>query len=83
MPRPDERFRHNLARSLRAIALLGSICVVGQGAAQATPQTRSTPAPRVAVQSTAIAINNLSYDAERHSLVLDISGPVTISTRSL
>jgi AMIN domain len=31
----------------------------------------------------AVQINNMSYEAERHSVVLEITGPVTISTRSL
>jgi hypothetical protein len=30
-----------------------------------------------------VSINNLRYEADRHSVVLDISGPVTIATRSL
>lgn len=30
-----------------------------------------------------VQINNISYEANRHSVVLDITGPVTISTRSL
>ena len=30
-----------------------------------------------------VHINNMAYEAPRHSIVLDITGPVTISTRSL
>lgn len=36
-----------------------------------------------AYASSAIHVNNLSYDHARHSLVLDITGQVTIGTRSL
>jgi hypothetical protein len=30
-----------------------------------------------------VQINNLAYEADRHSVVLEISGPLTVSTRSL
>jgi hypothetical protein len=39
--------------------------------------------PSPAMADGPVKINNLSYERDRHSLVLDITGPVTISTRSL
>lgn len=39
--------------------------------------------PTAAQAEGPVHINNISYEAPRHSVVLDITGPVTISTRSL
>ena len=39
--------------------------------------------PNPADAGATVHVNNLSYEADRHSVVLAISGPVTISTRSL
>lgn len=40
-------------------------------------------APGAARADGPVEINNISYEVPRHSVVLDITGPVTISTRSL
>ena len=40
-------------------------------------------APVSAHAGATVLINNLAYEAERHSVVLEISGPLTVSTRSL
>lgn len=39
--------------------------------------------PPAAHAGATVQINNLAYEADRHSVVLEISGPLTVSTRSL
>ncbi|MFN3431871.1 MAG: AMIN domain-containing protein, partial [Candidatus Sericytochromatia bacterium] len=39
--------------------------------------------PPTAHAGATVQINNMAYEADRHSVVLEISGPLTVSTRSL
>lgn len=68
------------ASLLRAAVVLGLAAIPSWTAEAAPPAHGAMAAAR---KDAAVHINNLSYDRGRHSLVLDISGQVTISTRSL
>ena len=52
------------------------------GIRSAMPSHRMRVAPSARAEEP-VVISGLSYDARRHSLVFDITGPVTISTRSM
>jgi hypothetical protein len=58
---------------MKLIATIACAAFLGTAAAFAAPQRPEAP----------VFVNNLAYDAARHSLVLDITGPVTISSRAL
>lgn len=58
---------------MKTIATIALVALLGSAAAFAAPVRPEAP----------VFVNNLAYDAARHSLVLDITGPVTISSRAL
>jgi hypothetical protein len=58
---------------MKTIATIALVALLGSAAAFAAPARPDAP----------VFVNNLAYDAARHSLVLDITGPVTISSRAL
>ena len=83
MPRTEDQRRVSTLGSValaRTAALAACVIIVAIGPWASAAVNR--PASRPSLDP-AVEVNNLAYDRARHSLVLDISGPVTISTRSL
>ncbi|MDB5098759.1 MAG: hypothetical protein JWM80_3180, partial [Cyanobacteria bacterium RYN_339] len=62
-----------MKRTARMTATIALAAVLGSGAAYAAVMRPEAP----------VFVDNLAYDAAKHSLVLDITGPVTISSRVL